>query len=148
MLKPLSLAAALAATAACSAQDPKISAHDGWARETGRSDTAAAYVTIENRGSADRLTAVSASIGEAMLHETSMDNGVMRMRPIDPAQGLVVPSNGKLVLAPGGAHVMVTGLERPLAVGDRFDVTFSFERSRPERVVISVRPATDAGMAH
>ena len=148
MLKGLALVVALAALSACSAQDPKISAYDGWARETGRSDTAAAYVTIENKGSADRLTAVRSSIGEAMLHESSMDNGVMRMRPIDPAQGLVVPSNGKLVLAPGGAHVMVTGLEEPLAAGDRFDITLSFARSKPERVVITVRAATETGLAH
>jgi copper(I)-binding protein len=147
MLRTFSLAVLLAALAACSAQDPEISASGGWARETGQSDTAAAYVTIKNEGSADRLTGVRSSIGEAMLHETSMDDGVMRMRPIDPAQGLVVPSNGSLALVPGGAHVMVTGLKQPLKAGDRFNMTLLFAQSKPERVDISVRSARE-GMAH
>jgi copper(I)-binding protein len=147
MLRALSLAVLLAALAACSAQDPEISASGGWARETGQSGTAAAYVTLDNEGAADQLVGVRSSIGEAMLHETSMDDGVMRMRPIDPAQGLVVPSNGKLALTPGGAHVMVTGLKQPLKVGDRFSITLLFGKSKPERVDIAVRSASE-GMAH
>ena len=147
MLKPM-LFACLLALAACSAQDPKVSAHDGWARETGQSDTTAAYLTVENKGSSDRLTGVRASIGEATLHETSMDNGVMRMRPIDPAQGLVIPSNGKLALAPGGAHIMIMGLKQPLKTEDRFGLTLLFAKSKPVRVEIAVKPATETGMAH
>ena len=71
---------------------------------------AAAYVTIENKGGADLLTGVRTGIGDASLHETSMDDGIARMRPILPSEGLVVPSNGKLLLAEGGAHVMISGL--------------------------------------
>ncbi len=147
MLRNFSLAVLFAALAACSAQDPEISASDGWARETGQSDTAAAYVIIANDGAADQLVGVRSSIGEAMLHETSMDAGVMRMRPIDSAQGLVVPSNGKLALVPGGAHVMVTGLKQPLKAGDRFNITLLFAKAKPKRVDISVRSASE-GMAH
>lgn len=148
MLKILSLAASLAALTACSAQDPKISVRDGWSRETGQSDVAAAYVTIDNKGSADRLTGVRSAIGDATLHETSMEGGVMRMRPIDAADGLVIPSNGKLVLAPGGAHVMLMGLKQPLKAGDRFDITLEFAKSKSQRVEISVKPATASAMAH
>lgn len=144
MLIRIPLTVLLATLAACSAQNPKISASEGWARETGRSDVTAAYVTIENKGAADRLTAVRSSIGQAALHETSMDKGVMRMRPIDPAEGLVVPSNGKLALAPGGAHVMVMGLKQPLKTGDRFGLTLLFAKSGPERVDIIVKPAAEA----
>jgi copper(I)-binding protein len=135
------LALLVAATAACSPNAPKISAHDAWAREPGAADMAAAYVTIDNKGGADRLTNVRSTMGEATLHETSMDNGVMRMRPIDPEQGLSVPSNGKLQLAPGGAHVMIMGLKQPLKAGDDFGLTLQFAKSRPERVTVTVRPA-------
>lgn len=143
MLKPLLVATLVLALPACSSTaGPKISAHDGWARETGTADTAAAYVTIDNAGGADRLTGVRATIGEAMLHESSMEGGVMRMRPIDPKDGMIVPSNGKLVLAPGGAHIMVMGLKQPLKAGDRFGLTLLFARAKPEQAVISVKPAT------
>lgn len=148
MLKPVLTAMLCAALAACSGpSDPRIEAGDGWARATG-GGVAAAYVTIHNRGGADRLTGVRSSLGEASLHETSMEGGIMRMRPIDPEQGIVVPSNGKLVLAPGGAHVMIGGLEQPLAAGDRFSVTLLFGKARPKKVEIEVRPATEATVAH
>src|SRR5688572_17132044 len=106
MLKPVLAAVLVATVAGCSAPaGPKISARDGWAREAAQSDVAAAYVTIQNKGGADLLTGVRTSIGQASLHETSMDDGIARMRPIHPTEGMVVPSNGKLALAQGGAHV-------------------------------------------
>ena len=148
MSKPAALAFLIASLAACSAPGPKISVHDAWARETGASGMAAAYLTIENKGGADTLTGVRSGVGEATLHESSMENGVMRMRPIEPGQGLVVPSNGKLVLSPGGAHVMVTGLKRPLTAGGRFSLTLLFDKSRPQRVTVAVSPAVEQAMVH
>jgi copper(I)-binding protein len=143
MLKPMLLAFAVAALAACSPTGPKLNVQDGWARETGQSDMVAAYVTIDNKGGADQLTGVRASIGHATLHESAMDGGVMRMRPIDPREGLVVPSNGSLKLAPGGAHVMVVGLRAPLKAGDHFDLTLQFNKAAPRKVSIAVKPATE-----
>lgn len=149
MLKPVLTGMICAALAACSSPAaPKIDARDGWARATGGGAVAAAYVTIDNRGGADRLTGVRSSLGEASLHESTMESGIMRMRPIDPEQGLVVPSNGKLVLAPGGAHVMIGGLRQPLAADDRFSITLLFDKAGPETVDIEVRPAAEAPMAH
>lgn len=148
MKKAFLLTAMIGVLAACSAPaDPKISVHDGWARETGQAGITAAYVTIQNNGGADRLTGVRAKAGKALLHETSVDGDVVRMRPISPGEGIVVPSNGKLVLNPGGAHVMVSGLERPLEPGDRFDLTLLFDKSRPKKVEIMVRPADESGAA-
>lgn len=145
MLKPALAAVLLAIVAACTAPPgPKISARDGWAREAGQAGTAAAYATIENKGGADRLIGVRADIGKASLHESSMDNGIARMRPIHPTEGMVVPSNGKLVLAQGGAHVMINDLKRPLRAGDRFSMTLIFDKARPEKVQIIVRPAVEA----
>ena len=148
MLKRVLTAMVCAALVACSGPaDPKIDARDGWARATSGAMTAA-YVTIQNRGGADRLNGVRSSLGEASLHETNMEGGIMRMRAIDPENGLVVPSNGKLVLAPGGAHVMISGLRQPLAAGGRFTITLLFDKARPEKVDIHVRPATEAPVAH
>ena len=108
----------------------------------------AVYVTILNQGGADELTGVRSSAGEATLHETTMEGGVMRMRPIAPGEGLVVPSNGKLVLTTGGPHVMLSDLKRPLEAGDRFYLTLSFAKSRDERVAVTVRPAVEHAAAH
>jgi len=149
MLKPILAALLLATLIACSPAGPKLDVHDGWAREAVQAEMAAAYVTIENKGGADRLTDVRTDIGQASLHETSMDDGIARMRPIHPTEGMVVPSNGKLVLAQGGAHVMISDLKRPLRAGDRFGMTLIFDKARPEKVQVMVRPAVEpAAMAH
>lgn len=141
------LALSLAA-AACAPAGPKLSAQDGWARETGPANTAAAYFTVLNQGGADQLIGVRASMGQAMLHESSLQDGVARMRPLDPKEGLVVPSNGRLRLTPGGAHVMITGLDRPLKAGDRFALTLQFAKARPEKVEVAVQPAVADGPSH
>jgi len=141
MLKLSLIAIVAAALAACSPAGPKLSVHDGWSRATGQAESAAAYVTIDNQGGADKLAGVRSSIGQATLHESNMESGVMRMRPIDPSEGLVVPSNGTLRLAPAGAHVMIMGLKRPLNAGDRFDLTLLFDKAGPRKVSIAVRPA-------
>jgi copper(I)-binding protein len=143
MSKTTLIAVAIAALAACSPPGPKLSVHDGWARETGPSDLTAAYVTIDNKGGADQLTGVRSTIGQATLHESAMDGGVVRMRPIDPWDGLVVPSNGSLRLARGGAHVLVLGLKRPLRAGGHFDLTLLFDKAGPRKVSIAVKPATE-----
>ena len=83
-----------------------------------------------------------------MLHESALEGAVMRMRPIDASEGLVVPSNGRLLLAPGGAHVMITGLRKPLRAGDRFNLTLLFDKGRPEKVAITVQPAAASAPSH
>lgn len=136
-----SLLGIAAALAACSPAGPRLNVHDGWSRATGQAKTAAAYVIIDNQGGADQLAGVRSTVGQATLHESTMDGGVMRMRPIDPNDGLVVPSNGTLRLAPAGAHVMIMGLKRPLQAGDRFDLTLLFDKAGPRKVSITVKPA-------
>src|SRR6266851_5030629 len=56
----------------------------------GGAKVAGGFLTIENKGAApDKLVAVSAEIaGKAEVHEMAMDNGVMKMRPLD--KGLVI----------------------------------------------------------
>jgi copper(I)-binding protein len=148
MLKPALIFALAVTLTACSAPGPKLNVHGGWARETGQSDMAAAYVIIDNKGGADELTGVRTSIGNAMLHESAMDGGVMRMRPIDPEAGLVVPSNGTLRLGAGGAHVMIAGLKKPLKAGDRFDIVLLFDKAGPHKATITVKPATETPDVH
>jgi copper(I)-binding protein len=108
---------------------PDIQVADAWARETvaGQSGTAA-YMTIANRGSGDdRVLAIVAPTPiTATLHETSTSGGVSSMRPLEG--GLDVPAGGTVVLKPGGAHVMISGLTTPLRPGQTLRLTLRFER--------------------
>ena len=101
---------ALLLLAACDQQPaPDLNIRDGWARATAEGQTAGAiYLTIDNKGGADRLVGVSTDqAAMAMLHENATVNGVSQMRMLD---GVDVPANGQVALAPGGKHIMLEGL--------------------------------------
>ena len=49
------------------------------------------------------------------LHEHTMDNGMMKMQQVAHIE---IPANGMVELQPGGYHVMLLGLNRPLKEGD------------------------------
>jgi urease accessory protein len=125
-----------------------IEAQDAWARASaGAHRTGAAYVTLLNHGDAvDRLVAVSTPAAErAELHAHLHDGGVMRMRKVEAVE---VHAGEPTVLAPGGLHVMLTGLAKPLKEGDRFPLTLSFEKAGEKTVQVAVLKVGAAGPAH
>ena len=138
------LAALLLASCHSEGSPPKIEVEDAWARATlpGQASSAA-YLTVANAGGGDRLLAVSSPSAAASLHSTSMDNGVMRMRPVER---LDVPAKSTVVLEPGGTHVMLMALEQPLAEGSTIELDLQFEKSGERRVEAQVRSATGGGM--
>lgn len=101
-----------------------------WARATpAGAKTGAVYMTLDNKsGTADRLTGVSSDVAEKLqIHEMKVDNGVMQMREL--AGGLPIPAKGSVVLKPGGYHVMLIGLKKPLTAGEKFPLTLTFEKA-------------------
>ena len=134
----LMLIGSLLFLAACrQSESPRIDVHDAWARAvTNPGGSAAAYLTITNKGAEDRLVTVESDRGTAAsLHLSRMANGVMEMRPLP--EGVQVPAHGEVALAPSGTHVMV---ERagPLVPGDRFNLALTFDKSGTVSVPVTV----------
>jgi len=102
---------------------------------------AAVYLTVHNDGDADdQLTGASTAEGAGMLHESVEDaSGRVSMRMLDEMD---VPAGGELVLAPGGAHLMVA-IPQALQEGDRFDVTLTFDESGDVVVPVDVVSADE-----
>lgn len=98
----------------------------------------AAFMTVLNgMDKAVRLASVAGNAAGAIeLHETVNDNGVMKMEP--HPEGFDIPAGGTLELKPGGKHVMLLGLTKPLAVGDSIDLTLNFEGSEPITLTVPV----------
>ena len=113
-----------------------------WARATPPgAPTAAAYLTIMNHGTEpDVLVAASSPQAERVeFHLTTMDNGVMKMRPA--TRGIAVPAGGTVELKPdGGYHVMLGGLKAPLRSGTMLPVTLRFAKAGSIEVVFAVEP--------
>ena len=111
-----------------------------WSRATpGGAKVAGGYLTIENKGSApDKLVAASAEIaGKAEVHEMAMDNGVMKMRPLE--RGLVIEPGKTVKLAPGGNHLMFQDLKGPFKEGEKVPVTLEFEKAGKVAVTLDVQ---------
>lgn len=135
----------LATACGSSPAAPQIDITDARARAMvpGQTSTAV-YLTIRNSGGEDRLTSVAVQGAQASLHSSSMDDGIMRMRPVE---GVDVPANNTIALEPGGMHVMVTGVARPIAEGERLPVTLRFDRAGSKSVE-AIAVADPAAAAH
>ena len=134
------LLVSLLALAACGkGGSPDVQVSDAWARATAPGQgSAAAYMTIANRGSSeDRLVAVSAPPpAMAMVHETSSAGGVTSMQAMD--KGVNLTPGEAVALKPLGTHVMITGLTHALKPGDTLPLTLRFESSGERRVDVRV----------
>jgi copper(I)-binding protein len=96
----------------------------GWIREAPPSATTlAGYATLENSGNETlTITSITTPVAElAQLHETTLKDGMMQMRMLS---SLALPAGGSVTLAPGGKHLMLTGLKRLPKAGEQ--VAFSF----------------------
>jgi copper(I)-binding protein len=103
----------------------------------GGSTNTAAYMTITNTGPVpDRLLSVTcACAAQAEVHATGMRGQMMTMVPAGP---VVVPAHGHVTFAPGGLHVMLTGVKAPLIDGGRQDIVLRFERAGEVRTGFQV----------
>lgn len=155
MLLAVAAAAALA-IAGCGSDDStdgtsatagETSVSDAWARVTTPTQTTGAvYMTIESPDG-DTLTGASVPssvAGDAQLHETtdegpmdsagSMDStgsmhpgdGMMGMKEVDRVE---IPAGGTLTLEPGGHHIMLMDLAKPIESGDTIPVTLELEKA-------------------
>ena len=124
-----------------------IQVTDAFVRAAQAGGVGGVFLTIINTGPADRLTgAASAGADKVGLHESTNDQGVMKMRPVE---GLDVPAGGTVKLAPGGYHVMLMGLKQELTAGSRLPVTLSFQQAGKVEVnAIVVKPGAGAPVSH
>lgn len=127
------------------AQASSLSVQEAWTRATPPgSRTGAGYLTVVNRGGADRLLrAESPRAGRIEIHGMSMAGGVMKMW--HEKDGVVVAKQGRLELAPRGTHLMFFELGAPLVEGERVPVTLHFEKAGAVRAELLVMPIGSPG---
>lgn len=134
-----------AAAAEVSAGDLVIT--QAWTRATPNgAPVAGGYVTITNRGTAaDTLTGGSTEVaGGFELHDMTMEEGVMRMRP---SGALAIPPGATVTLSPGGRHIMLTGLRHGLKQGETVAGTLTFAHAGTVPVRFSVEALGARGPA-
>ena len=128
----------VAAGWACNAWS-QVTVSDAWVRGTVQGQTATgAFMTLKSPADAVFKRAESASADKVEIHEMKMDGNVMRMKAV---LQLEVPAGKPVELGPGGYHVMLLGLKKPLAKGDKVVLKLHFEGRDKKAQVVEVQAA-------
>lgn len=146
----LALSLATATTAALAALAPAtlaaqvtqattVTARSAWVREAPASrKVTAVFLVLENSGATARsLVSGTADVADTLeLHEMKREGGMMAMSPV---KEIVVPARGQVELRPGGLHLMLFGLKKPLLPGETVNVTLRFDDGSTVAIAASVR---------
>lgn len=125
-------AAGVGLLAGCSNDEPSatpLTVTDQWVKAA-PSGMTAAFGVLTNPGSAPAkiVSASSPSAGRTEIHEVVGVDGKMQMRQKEG--GLVIPAGGSLTLKPGGDHIMLFDLPKPIAAGQDVSITLVFSDGR------------------
>ncbi len=113
---------------------PKIS--EVWVKSTlPGAAVSAAYMQIQS-SKATRLVKVDTpAAGLVELHNMTMKDGVMEMKAMDAVE---VPAGKSVTLKPGGMHVMLMNVKKPIKAGDKVALTLTFEGADKKPLVVKL----------
>lgn len=128
-----------------------VEVSEPWVRATvAGQQVSGAFMTIQSERDATLVGAKSPLAGSVEIHEMKMDAGRMKMRAIPR---LALPAGKAVELAPGGHHLMMFGLTKPLVAGSRVPLELIIETAGGKRRQLAVdalvkSPAGDGGGGH
>ncbi len=107
-----------------------VSIENAWVRATiPGQDVGAAYMTLNSRQDAT-LTHVESDVTNSVeIHSMSMQNGVMKMRML---KSLPLKAGKPYKLEPGGFHLMLFDLKKPLSAGQYVNFVLTFKSGTSE----------------
>jgi periplasmic copper chaperone A len=142
-----------------------VTVTDAWARTSpAMANVGAAYMTLESKdgdalvaAAVDPAVAAKVEIHETVMAESSdttmgmgsdttamgmgsdttmAGSGAMTMQPVE---SIPLPAGEQVSLAPGGYHLMLLDLAKPLTVGEKVEITLTFEKAGTQAVEAEVR---------
>lgn len=115
----------IALLVSCTQADNGVVISNAWARATAPGqEVGAAYMTLQSMRDTTLIKAESAAAGSVEIHSMTMSNGVMQMRKIDT---LPLSAGKPAKLEPGGFHLMLFDLKKPLKAGEQVEFTLHFK---------------------
>ena len=124
----------LGAAAAAQAQ---VEARGAWVRGTVQGQTATgAFMELNSANGASLVGAESPAAARVEIHEMKIEGSVMKMRAVPR---LELPPGRIVELKPGGYHLMLFGLKRPLKEGDVVPVRLKVQSSAEPVRTVEVR---------
>jgi len=136
---------ALAASFIASAAQAQTTVKDPWARATvAQQKASGAFMQLQSAKGGKLVSASSPVAGVVEIHEMTMDGNVMKMRAVP---SLDLPAGKPVELKPGGFHVMLMDLKKPLNAGDTVPITLVVE-SAGQRETVEVKAAVRQMSGH
>lgn len=125
------LAASLSACATSTEHPQDLQVVNGWVRTSEYSDhvggMTGVFAEFTNHTDKDiTIVGGTAEIAEMVeTHEVVMVDKAMKMQKKEG--GIVIPAGETLTLEPGGLHIMLMGLKKPILDGDKVTLTIDFD---------------------
>ncbi|MSP86813.1 MAG: copper chaperone PCu(A)C [Methylotenera sp.] len=99
---------------------------DAWVRPSSPGqDVGAAYMTFLSRQDVMLISIESDVTNSIEIHNMSMENGVMKMRMLET---LALKAGKPYQLSPGGFHLMLFDLKKPLNAGEQVKFVLTFKK--------------------
>jgi len=114
----------------------QVEVKSAWVRGTmGAQATTGAYMELKSAKDVSLVGLDSPAAASAEVHEMRMDKNVMRMRAVPR---LELPAGKTVELKPGGYHVMLSDLKRPLKKGDSVPLRLRIENKDKSVTTVEV----------
>jgi periplasmic copper chaperone A len=115
----------------------EVTVAEPWARSTVKEQAATGmFMTLTSKEDAKLVGASSPAARIVEVHEMSMANNIMQMREI---KAIALPAGKPVQFKPGGYHVMLIDLARPLEPGQKIPVTLVIEGKDGKRSTVAVQ---------
>lgn len=118
-----------------------IEVSNSWARLI-PNGMGALFLDLQNSHSESDILirASSPNAKSVMLHQTERKNNITSMKHL--MNGIKIPANENVSLKPGSYHIMLSGLDKNLKLGDKIQVTLEFNNSGPVTLepILKIKP--------
>ncbi|MEH6472380.1 MAG: copper chaperone PCu(A)C [Halopseudomonas sp.] len=134
-----SLALAISLSLSSTITLAEVTTEHGYFRATPPGVTnAAAFITLHNSDNApvSLIQAQTPVAKKAELHNHIEHDGMMQMRQVEAVE---IPSQGSISLKPGSYHIMLMGLNKPLAEGNEETLTLKFSNGQSTQLTLQVK---------
>ncbi|WBB94518.1 copper chaperone PCu(A)C [Verrucosispora sp. WMMC514] len=119
-----------------------LGVRDPWVKAADEGMTAA-FATLVNDSDTDvTITGAASEVSPMELHEMAMADGKMVMRA--KQDGVVIKAKSEYKLEPGGDHLMLMDLAKPVRAGDELTFTLTFADGRTQTFRAVAKPFTGA----
>jgi len=116
--------------------EPTLKVFDVWAKTTiPGGSVSAAYMHIKSGKPLRLVKAESPLTPTVELHNMAMKDGVMEMRAVDAVE---IPANKLVDLKPGGFHIMLIKVNKPINKGDSVPLKLTFANADKSTFTVDV----------